>query len=144
MFARQGRACAEQARPLSHADNVTAHVNSTMSNMAKRTTVTLIDDLDGSEAAESVQFSYRGVDYSIDLNEKHASAFDKAVAKYVNSATRESGRKNQTRPGTRRAADGDRRTDLSDIRAWAAANGYEVSDRGRVAAHIVEAYDAAQ
>lgn len=119
-------------------------VNSRMSDMAKRTTVTLVDDLDGSEAVESVQFSYRGVDYSIDLNEKNASAFDKAVAKYINSAARDSGRRSSARSGARWGAEATRRTNLGDIRAWATTNGYKVSDRGRVAAHIVEAYDAAQ
>jgi hypothetical protein len=33
--------------------------------------------------------------------------------------------------------------DLGAIREWAAANGFEVSARGRVAATVIDAYEAA-
>ncbi|RIT29564.1 hypothetical protein D2E76_24900 [Mycobacteroides abscessus] len=33
---------------------------------------------------------------------------------------------------------------LAEIRAWAHKKGYEVSDRGRIKAEIVEAFEAAQ
>jgi len=36
-----------------------------------------------------------------------------------------------------------RKSDLAAIRSWANQNGYKVSDRGRVPAAVVEAYDAA-
>ena len=35
------------------------------------------------------------------------------------------------------------RRDLSAVRAWARANGHQVSDRGRVSAAVQEAYDKA-
>lgn len=109
--------------------------------MAKQTITTLIDDLDGSEGSESISFSYRGVSYTIDLSEKNAAAFDKAMAKYVDSATRESGRRQASTRGA--APANGRRTDLADIRTWATDNGYEVSGRGRIASEIIAAYDAA-
>ncbi|MFP3786671.1 histone-like nucleoid-structuring protein Lsr2, partial [Burkholderia sp. SIMBA_024] len=34
------------------------------------------------------------------------------------------------------------RADLDDIRKWARENGHTVSDRGRVAQTIIDAYDA--
>ncbi|MGP5268482.1 Lsr2 family DNA-binding protein [Brachybacterium alimentarium] len=44
--------------------------------------------------------------------------------------------------GTRRASGGDpERT--ARIREWARENGHEVSDRGRIAGSVIEAYDAA-
>lgn len=43
--------------------------------MARRTIESLIDDIDGSEAHESVEFSYRGKSYLLDLNQKNASEF---------------------------------------------------------------------
>ena len=35
------------------------------------------------------------------------------------------------------------RADLNTVREWASQNGHQVSDRGRVPASILEAYDAA-
>lgn len=114
--------------------------------MAKRTVTTLIDDIDGSEASETIAFAYRGTSYTIDLSEKNAAAFDKAIKKYLANADRESVARGVARRGaakTRQDA-GARRTDLAEIRAWAAENGYEVSSRGRIAADVVEAYDASE
>ena len=34
-------------------------------------------------------------------------------------------------------------SDTQKVREWARANGYEVSDRGRIPASVREAYDAA-
>ena len=49
--------------------------------MAKQTIVQLTDDIDGGDAAESVQFGFRGIEYEIDLNEKNATALEKALKK---------------------------------------------------------------
>jgi hypothetical protein len=40
--------------------------------MAKKVTVSLIDDFDGKQADETVQFGLDGVSYEIDLSEKNA------------------------------------------------------------------------
>jgi hypothetical protein len=45
--------------------------------MAQITQVTLVDDLDGGEAAESVSFSLDGKTYEIDLSEKHAGRIER-------------------------------------------------------------------
>jgi len=80
--------------------------------MATRTQVILISDLSGDEmqdGGESINFSYRGVDYSIDLTDKEAKGFDKAIAMYLEHAQRKGGR---ARPGIsfRRRASGFGRT----------------------------------
>lgn len=48
------------------------------------------------------------------------------------------------RSGRATGSTGSGRSDLGAIRAWAQANGYQLGDRGRIAATIVAAYDAAQ
>ena len=42
--------------------------------MAQKTQVILTDDMDGSEATQTISFAYQGVNYEIDLNDDHAAA----------------------------------------------------------------------
>ena len=56
--------------------------------MATKTTVKLVDDLDGFEASESVAFSLDGASYEIDLSEKNAKKLRDALAAYVAHARR--------------------------------------------------------
>lgn len=105
--------------------------------MAQKVRVYLIDDIDGSDAAETVSFSVDGVSYEIDLNEQHAQELRNAFGTWVSHARRATGSVSARR-GRKSSAS---RSDASAIRAWARENGYEVSDRGRVSAHIREAYE---
>ena len=57
--------------------------------MASKTLVVLEDDIDGGEAAETLHFALEGKSYVIDLNDKNAAKFRKAVAPYVAAARRE-------------------------------------------------------
>jgi hypothetical protein len=110
--------------------------------MAQKVQVILVDDLDGGEAEESVSFSLDGVSYEIDLSSPNAEALREAIAPWVGHARRVSGRAGRGRgPGRPRAAAA--KTDLADVRAWARENGYQVSDRGRVSAEVMTAYDGA-
>ena len=108
--------------------------------MAKRTVVTeeLVDDLDGSTGDRTVNFMWDGTAYEIELSKKNAATFAKAMKPYVDAARRV--RAPRQRRGRASAAG---RRDLSDIREWAASNGYKVAPRGRIAANVVEAYDTA-
>lgn len=67
--------------------------------MAQKVQIILEDDLDGSEATETVAFGLDGSQYEIDLNDKHAAAFRKAMEKYI-----EKGRRTVARRGRPRAA----------------------------------------
>jgi len=107
--------------------------------VAKQTVVTLIDDLDGQVAAETIDFSIDGASYEIDLSDKNAAALRDALAPYVGVARRV-GR--AARPVAGRAREG-RAVDLGAVREWARAQGLQVSDRGRVSAAIQDAYNAA-
>jgi hypothetical protein len=105
--------------------------------MAQKVNIVLIDDVDGSEAEETVTFGLDGVSYEIDLNAKNAGKLRDALASYVGNARRVSGRRG------RRATKTDLGPSTREIRDWARSNGYDVSDRGRVPAEIREAYVAA-
>lgn len=54
--------------------------------MAKRIIETLVDDLDGSEATQTVEFGYRGKSYVLDLNETNAAELDEVLAPYIAAA----------------------------------------------------------
>lgn len=101
--------------------------------------VVLVDDIEGGDAAESVQFALDGVSYEIDLNAKNAAKLRDVLAPYVGAARRVGGR--AARGRGRAATTSAGRT--ADIRSWARAQGHKVSARGRVPADIVAAYEQA-
>lgn len=104
--------------------------------MAQRVHIVLEDDVDGSEAAETVSFSLDGVSYEIDLSEQNAAKLRDELALWVDHARRVGGRRSTgKKPGKGSAA--------NDIRAWAQAQGMQVSARGRVSAEVREAYEKA-
>lgn len=111
--------------------------------MATRTLVSLIDDLDGGEADETVEFGLDGVTYQIDLSGENAEELRDALAQYVEHARRAGGRKRTNTRPTAKAASGPATVDREQnqaIRAWARKNGFQVSDRGRIPSEIVDAY----
>ena len=108
--------------------------------MARTTTVQLIDDIDGSQAAETVRFAVDGRTYEIDLSTEHAESLRHSLAQFVAVARRvePSSRRGQSRPGRPQGADS------SAVRAWAADRGVAVSPRGRVPQAVVDQYTSAQ
>ena len=114
--------------------------------MAKRVQVLLEDDLDGSAADETVSFALDGAAYEIDLNADHANELREALARFVGHARKAENAARAPRPGRPRSAGTAAHIDREQIKAirdWARRNGHPVSERGRVAAHIVEAYNNA-
>jgi hypothetical protein len=111
--------------------------------MAQKTIVQLIDDLDQGVAEETVSFGLDGAAYEIDLSAENAAKLRDALAEYVANARR-SGRSG-ARPtgGSRRgrAARGDREQTQA-IREWARKNGHKIGEKGRIPAHILEAYNS--
>ncbi|MDO5700463.1 MAG: Lsr2 family protein [Bowdeniella nasicola] len=107
--------------------------------MAKRVHIQLVDDLDGSDAVETVHFGLDGVSYEIDLNEENVNALRGALAPWIEKARREPGQR-----ATRRTAGGKKgkrtQSDSARIRAWAIENNIPVSDRGRIPADLRERY----
>ena len=112
--------------------------------MAQRVNVILVDDIDGSDAAETVTFGLDGVQYEIDLSTENADKFRDVLAPYVGHARRSGGRRRPSGGGGRANGSASRSgASAADIRAWARDNGWDVPDRGRVSAEVREAYDAA-
>lgn len=105
--------------------------------MARKTQVILTDDIDGSEATGTVSFALDGVAYEIDLNEDNAQQMREQLGEWAGKARRVGARRI---PGTRGAGSS---SDAGKIRAWANANGYQVSERGRIPKEIRDAYHAA-
>jgi hypothetical protein len=112
--------------------------------MAQKVTVTLVDDIDGSEAEETLEFGLDGVSYQIDLSGGNAEKLREILGDYVEHARRSGGRKRATGRvvvGGRavRTASVDRDQNQA-IREWARKKGYKVSDRGRIPKEVTEAY----
>lgn len=108
--------------------------------MAQKVNIVLIDDIDESEAEETVSFGLDGKEYLIDLNAEHASQLRDALAPYVGHA-----RAGSRRGGARKAtASAPKSTsDATAIREWARGQGFDVPERGRLPKEVKEAYDAA-
>lgn len=112
--------------------------------MAQKVNIILVDDLDDTEATETVSFGLDGTSYEIDLNDAHAAELREALAGYIghsrkvpSSSGRRAGRKSAP------AASSNTGASAADVRSWARENGHEVPERGRIPADIREAYDAA-
>ena len=106
--------------------------------MAQKVHIVLIDDIDQSDAEETVTFGLDGKEFAIDLNKKNARSLRDSLAPYVAHARPVSGLSG--RRSSSKAASG---AAPSEIRAWARENGFDVPERGRVAAEVREAYAAA-
>ena len=106
--------------------------------MAQKVSIVLVDDLDGTEATETVSFGLDGANYEIDLNDTNASALREALSGYVGHARKVAG---GSRRG-RKASSGSS-ANTKDVRAWAKGQGMEVSERGRISTDVQQAYDAA-
>lgn len=111
--------------------------------MAQKVHVEMVDDIDGSIAEQTVPFSLDGVNYEIDLSEDNAAALRDELARYVAVSRRTGGRKVRIAAGAapRPASTAADRERNRTMREWAEANGYQVSDRGRLPAEIVRAYE---
>lgn len=118
--------------------------------MSREVIIRIRDDLDRSDADETISFSYRGVDYEIDLSSANVERFDKSVEEFIKVARtveraaevaprQRSGKPAAKYPPISRATKQQRK----DIRAWANANGFKVQDRGMIGSGVVEAFQLA-
>ncbi|RDI64759.1 histone-like nucleoid-structuring protein Lsr2 [Nocardia pseudobrasiliensis] len=109
--------------------------------MAKKVTVTLVDDYDGkSKADETVQFSIDGVAYEIDLSTLNAGKLRGALEPWTDKARKVGRLKAGTTTRPKTAAD---REQTVAIREWAKKHGFNVSARGRISSEVVSAYHKA-
>ena len=104
--------------------------------MVQKVQLVLEDDIDGGAADETVNFGLDGVSYEIDLNAEHAAQLRDALSSWVGHARKVKSPVARTAT-TRRSRSG---SDTAAVREWAKVNGYTVSDRGRIAAEVQDAY----
>jgi len=115
--------------------------------MAQKVNIILVDDLDGTEATETVAFGLDGTSYEIDLSEDHAGELREALAGYVGNARKVAGRRTARKAAS--SASGSSASSSAggasakEIREWARSQGHEVPERGRIPAEIRDAYEAA-
>ncbi len=112
--------------------------------MTRKVQVQLLDDIDGGRADETVSFALDGASYEIDLSAKHAEKLRGSLAKFI-AKSRRVGRGHLV--STRRPRGGgtparSSREQNQAVRDWAKSKGIDVSDRGRIAAGIVQRYQA--
>jgi Lsr2 len=109
--------------------------------MAQKVEVTLVDDLDGGKADETIVFGLGTARYEIDLSAGNAKQFRESLAKYIEVARREGATRSGGRRGAAKAAAAGPNT--ADVREWAKSQGYEVSERGRVSKDLIVRFQEA-
>lgn len=86
-------------------------------------------------------FALDGVSYEIDLSADNAERLRDGLGEWLQNARRVGGgRKRGSRTATKQSTVG---ASNATIREWARANGHEVSERGRIKAEVVDAFNAA-
>lgn len=114
--------------------------------MAKKVTVTLVDDFDGdSPAEETVEFGLDGKNFEIDLSTDHAGELRSDLQRWIDKARPVSASR---RRGSAAGATGNGRPRVTReqgaaIREWARRNGETVSSRGRIPHDVVEKFNKA-
>jgi Lsr2 len=108
--------------------------------MARRETVVVTDDLDGSEGAHTYTFAYEGAQYEVDLGGKNAAKLEKALSPFI-QAGRKVGGGGARRRGSRRGGGGSA-SDAAAVREWARANNIKVPERGRIPQAVRDQYAA--
>lgn len=111
--------------------------------MAREMKVVLTDDIDGTEAAETVRFGLDQGTYEIELSDENAEKLRAVLAPYIAKARRVAAtpRAGSARP--RRSA-GTQNSNLNaKIREWAKEQGKKVSERGRISQAIIDEYHEA-
>ena len=104
--------------------------------MATKVLTTLQDDIDGSDATQTIRFALDGIEYEIDVSDRNANRLRNSLSDFIAH-----GRKVGGRRGRKPASSG--QVDTRAVRKWAEANGIEVSSRGRIPSAVVERYRAA-
>lgn len=110
----------------------------TVADMAKTMSVIITDDLDGSSGAETATFSFGGQNYEIDLSAANLARLEESLRPFMDAGRRTA----RSKPSRTARANGDR-IDRSAVRAWAAEQGLQVSERGRISAEVMSKYEAA-
>jgi hypothetical protein len=113
-----------------------------------RTIVELVDDIDGSQGDETIEFSWDGKDLVIDLSTANARTFRQVVEPFVGAARPKPKPKKQkakevTPQMITKGAEAEAKALRNRIRQWGRDNGYEVSNVSKIPQPVLDAYRAA-
>lgn len=118
--------------------------------MARIEQLILIDDFDGSQAAETIPFSLDGADYSIELSAANAAEMRQMLRPFIDAGRRVPRlvtphgtwmpTHHLARPRTVNRTDRGR---AGRVRAWARRNGVHVANQGVISAKVHALYDKA-
>jgi hypothetical protein len=108
------------------------------SEVAKSYVEVLVDDIDGSEAVESVQLGWNGQWRQLELSEKNIAALSKAIDRFWDAGrpVASAGARG------RRSAGASTGRDPKAIRAWALPNSIRVPSRGRIPGDVERQHNA--
>lgn len=109
--------------------------------MAQRVMIELIDDIDGSEATETVRFGLENHSFEIDLSGANAQNLRDALQPYLTNARRVSAKASRTTASSPSVTTG---VDNKAVRRWAESNGVAVNPRGRIKEDVLRQYEAAR
>jgi hypothetical protein len=117
--------------------------------MAKATVEVLIDDLDGSEATETIALGWNGEWRELDLSKRNMASLSRTLDKYwqagrpvtVDSSSATARRNPPKKRSASRTAKAKRDPRL--IRDWATENGIAVPARGRIPVDVERRYNEA-
>jgi hypothetical protein len=109
--------------------------------MAQKITREFVDDIDGSPAERTFSFAVDGVSYEIDLSTQNIAEFKSAIGGFIESARKVKGssRARSAGGGSGRQS----REQTRAVREWARQHGHNISERGRIPASILQAFDQA-
>jgi len=97
------------------------------------TKVTLLDDLDGSDNATTVEFSVNERTFEMELSPDNLAKLEAALAVFIEKAR-------DTTPVPRWTNARHATVDQALVRTWAAENNVDVSPKGRVPGWIIDRY----
>ena len=105
--------------------------------MATRIVTELHDDIDGSNATQTVRFAMDGVEYEIDLSDRNANRLRNSFEEFIRHAREVGGQGSGRKAAISAWAD---KSHTGAMREWLREYGYEVSDRGRIPAWLQQVY----
>jgi hypothetical protein len=113
--------------------------------MSKATVEVLVDDLDGSEGAQTIRLGWNGEWRELELSKRNLASLSRALDRYwsvsrpVSTDGQAANRRRTTTKRSSRSAKPKR--DPRMIRAWAEENGIAVPARGRIPAEVERQYN---
>jgi nucleoid-associated protein Lsr2 len=116
--------------------------------MATKSVEVLVDDLDGSPAAETLRLGWNGEWRELDLSKRNLATLSRALERYWNAGRRVSATTPRSRRASRPRTAGANRSrrqvrDPKVIRTWAIDNGVAVPARGRIPTSVEQQYNEA-